>query len=409
MKKLFLSIFLLMTVFSVSLFAQKSNVSKANNLIMQEKPDFKAARAAIKQAFEHEKTKNDPKTYYTAGMIGYQENESYIKRAALGQTIDQVKKGNAIKESYGYFLKAYDLDQLPNKKGKIRPKYSRRIKDNLKEYYNSSWNLITWGAHLFDNKDYKGAFEAFQIFLDIPKHPVMNNEISMTDSTYRMIKYYSGLAATNMKDSKKAIAIYEDLKDDNYETKNVYQLLSDEYRNIQDTAKYLATLEEGFQLYNDEPWFLQNIINHYIYTDKIKEASKYLDRAIAQAPNVPQYYYVKGNVEERLGNIDVARKAFDKALELQPDMADAHAGIGRLIFNQAVEILKAADNIRDNRLYNAEVEKANEIFKKSQPYFEKAVELNPKEIDYKQALKMLYYRLGMTDKYDAITKEIDSM
>ena len=90
-------------------------------------------------------------------------------------------------------------------------------------------------------------------------------------------------------------------------------------------------------------------------------------------------------------------------------MADAHAGIGRLIFNQAVEILKAADNIRDNRLYNAEVEKANEIFKKSQPYFEKAVELNPKEIDYKQALKMLYYRLGMTDKYDAITKEIDSM
>lgn len=408
MKKLFLLISL-MAAFSVSLFAQKANVSKAQSLIMQEKPDFKAAREAIKQAFEDEKTKNDAKTYYTAGMIGYQENDMYIKRTALGQTVDPVKKGNAIKESYKYFLKAYDLDQLPNKKGKIRPKFSKKIKENLKEYYNSSWNLIAWGAHLFDNKDYKGAFEAFQIFLDIPKHPVMNNEISMTDSTYRMIKYYSGLTATNMKDSKKAIAIYEDLKDDNYETKNVYQLLSDEYRNIQDTVNYLATLEKGFQLFNDEPWFLQNIINHYIYSDKIEEASKYLDRAIAQAPNVAQYHYVKGNVEERLGNIQAARSAFDKALELQPDMADSYAGIGRLIFNEAVEILKAADHIRDNRLYNAEVEKANEIFKQSQPYFEKAVELDPKEIEFKQALKMLYYRLGMTEKYDAITKEIDNM
>lgn len=406
MKKLFLSIFLV-AAFSVSLFAQKANVSRTENLIMQEKPDFKAAREAIKPAFNDEKTKNDPKTYYTAGMIGYQENDSYVKAAMLGQTIDQAKKGKAIMESYDYFLKAYDMDQKPDAKGKVKPKFTKKIKDNLKEYYGSQWNLIAYGAHLFDNKDYKGAYDAFKVFLDIPKLPVMNNEISMTDSTYRMIKYYSGLAATNMQDSEKAIAIYTDLKDDNYETKNVYQLLSDEYRNNKDTVKYLATLEEGFQKFSDDPWFLQNIINHYIYSEKIEEASDYLDRAIAQAPNVPQYYYVKGNVEERLGNMAEARKAFDKALELQPDMADSYAGIGRLIFNEAVEILKAADQIRDNKLYNAEVEKANAIFIQSQPYFEKAVELNPTEIEYKQALKMLYYRLGNTEKYDAISKEID--
>ena len=408
MKHLFLSVFL-MAAFSVSLFAHKANVSKAESLIMQDKPDFKAARETIKPAFSDEKTKNDPKTYFTAGMIGYLENDFYVKSLMLGKEVDQIKKGNAIKESYEYFLKAYEIDQLPNAKGKVKPRFTKKIKDNLKEYYNSQWNLIAWGAHLFDSKDYKGAFDAFNMFLDIPKLPVINNEISMTDSTYRMIKYYSGLSATYMKDSEKAIAIYEDLKDDNFETKNVYQLLADEYRNVKDTVKYLAALEEGFNLYNDEPWFLQNIINHYIFADKIKEAADYLDRAIQQAPNVAQYHYVKGNVEERLGNIPEARAAFDKALELQPDMADAYAGIGRLIFNEAVEILKVADDIRDNRLYNAEVEKANAIFKQSQPFFEKACELNPKEVDYKQALKMLYYRLGMTEKYDAISKEIEEM
>ena len=405
MKKLFLSISFMVGL-SAALFAQKANVSQAASLTLQEKPDFKAAREAIKPAFNDEKTKNDPKTYFTAGMIGYTENDSYSKLMMLGKEVDQVKKGKAIMEAYDYFLKAYKLDQMPNAKGKVKPKFDKKIKENIKEFYTAQYNLVGYGAHLFDKKDYKGAFDAFSTFLEIPKLPMMNKELSMTDSTYRMIKYFSALAATNMQNHDKAIEMYKDLADDNYETKNVYQLLADEYRTIKDTVNYLATLEQGFKLFNDDPWFLQNIINHYIYSDKIEEASKYLDAAIAQAPTVAEYYYVKGNVEERLGNNDGARKAFEKALELQPKMASAYAGIGRIIFNQAVEFLRAADSIRDNKLYNAEVQKANDIFKQSLPYMEKAVELDPKDTDFKQALKMLYYRLGDNANYEKISKEL---
>lgn len=405
MKKLFLSISFMVGL-SAALFAQKANVSQAASLTLQEKPDFKAAREAIKPAFNDEKTKNDPKTYFTAGMIGYTENDSYSKLMMLGKEVDQVKKGKAIMEAYDYFLKAYKLDQMPNDKGKVKPKFDKKIKENIKEFYTAQYNLVGYGAHLFDKKDYKGAFDAFSTFLEIPKLPMMNKELSMTDSTYRMIKYFSALAATNMQNHDKAIEMYKDLADDNYETKNVYQLLADEYRTIKDTVNYLATLEQGFKLFNDDPWFLQNIINHYIYSDKIEEASKYLDAAIAQAPTVAEYYYVKGNVEERLGNNDGARKAFEKALELQPKMASAYAGIGRIIFNQAVELLRAADSIRDNKLYNAEVQKANDIFKQSLPYMEKAVELDPKDTDFKQALKMLYYRLGDNANYEKISKEL---
>ena len=405
MKKLFLSISFMVGL-SAALFAQKANVSQAASLTLQEKPDFKAAREAIKPAFNDEKTKNDPKTYFTAGMIGYTENDSYSKLMMLGKEVDQVKKGKAIMEAYDYFLKAYKLDQMPNDKGKVKPKFDKKIKENIKEFYTAQYNLVGYGAHLFDKKDYKGAFDAFSTFLEIPKLPMMNKELSMTDSTYRMIKYFSALAATNMQNHDKAIEMYKDLADDNYETKNVYQLLADEYRTIKDTVNYLATLEQGFKLFNDDPWFLQNIINHYIYSDKIEEASKYLDAAIAQAPTVAEYYYVKGNVDERLGNNDGARKAFEKALELQPKMASAYAGIGRIIFNQAVELLRAADSIRDNKLYNAEVQKANDIFKQSLPYMEKAVELDPKDTDFKQALKMLYYRLGDNANYEKISKEL---
>ena len=55
MKKLFLSISLMIGV-SVALFAQKANVKQAGSLTLQEKPDFNAAREAIKPAFNDEKT-----------------------------------------------------------------------------------------------------------------------------------------------------------------------------------------------------------------------------------------------------------------------------------------------------------------------------------------------------------------
>ena len=406
MKKLFLSLSLIMGVSGV-VFAQKSNVKLAETLTLQEKPDFNGARNAIKQAIANEATKDDAKTYFTAGMIGYTENDSFNKLLMLGKDnqVNKLKKGEAIMESINYFLKANELDQKPDAKGKVKPKFTKKIKDNLKEFYSTQYNMVAYGAELFDKKDYKTASNVFSTFLEIPTLPIMNKELSTSDSTYLMIKYFDALANTNAKENAKAIARYEDLKDDKYETKNVYQLLSEEYKSIKDDAKYLAVLEEGFKIYPEDPWFLQNIINYYIYNQKIEEASKYLEAAIKQAPNVAEYYYVKGNIEERLENMPEARKAFEKALELQPNMASAHAGIGRLIFNQGVEILKAADAIKDNKLYNKEVEKANAIFRESMPYMEKAVELDKTDNDFKQALKMLYYRLGENDKYNAMMKE----
>ena len=115
---------------------------------------------------------------------------------------------------------------------------------------------------------------------------------------------------------------------------------------------------------------------------------------------------LKGNVEERLGNNFNARKAFEKALELDPKLAEAYGGIGRLIFNNAVQILNDASMIKDNKLYQKEKDKADNIFRESMPYLKKAVELNPKDTDFKQALKQLYFRLQMQEEYDAISKEL---
>jgi tetratricopeptide (TPR) repeat protein len=233
-------------------------------------------------------------------------------------------------------MEADKIDQQPDAKGKVRPRYRKDIKAKVKDYYTTQQNLIAYGAHLFEKKNYEGAVKAFEVFLEIPKLPMMNNEIPI-DSTYKMIKYYTAIAATNGGMNDKAIALFEEMKSDDYETIAVYQLLYEEYQNKKDTVNYVKTLKEGFEKFPSEAWFLQNLINYFIYSGKTPEALIYLNTAIEREPNIAQYRYVKGNLDESLGNLDAAREAFNKAIEIDPNLADAYAGIGRLYNNKAVK------------------------------------------------------------------------
>jgi tetratricopeptide (TPR) repeat protein len=403
MKKIILSMLLVMAV--TTTFAQKANVSKAKNKALMENPDFAGARELIKLALVDPTTKDLSSTWNIAGLIGYKENEALSNKQLLGQKIDNDVKGKAILESYDYYIKAYELDGLPDAKGKIKAKLQKDIKSKIKEYYVQNQNLIAYGAHLFENKKYEETIKVFDIYLGIPKLPMMADEIKL-DSNYYMIKYYNAIAATNAEKSEKAIKLYTELTNEGYQELQVHQLLYEEYYKLKDTVNYVKVLKAGFEKFPKEAWFLQNLINYYIFTNQSKEALTYLNNAIESEPGIAQYYYVKGNLTESMGMIEEAQAAFDKSLELDPNSADSYAGIGRLKYNQAVKMSDKANEIKDNKLYNAAKDKADLVFKESIPFFKKAVELNPKEMEYKRTLKTLYYRLQMDKEFEALQKEM---
>ncbi|MDD4990702.1 MAG: tetratricopeptide repeat protein [Paludibacter sp.] len=406
MKKIILS--LILAISFTFAFAQKANVSKARNKALMETPDFAGAREAIKLALKDSTTNKLAETWYVAGLIGNKENDLLYQKALLNQAFDKDVKGQAIMESYAYFLKAAELDKLPDAKGKVKEKYAKDIKAKIQEYYKIQQNLISYGAYLYEKKNYDGAVNAFETYLEIPKLPMMNNELK-PDSTYRMIQYYTCIGAINGGKHEKAIAHLEDLKDKNYETLTVYQLLYEEYVKQKDTVNYVKTLKEGLQRFPSDAWFLQNLINYYIYSGKSADALVYLKTAIEREPNMAQYRYVKGNLDESLGNTDEALASFDKAIQLDSTLAEAWGGKGRLYYNKAVKMSDEANKIKDNKLYNAESKKVDAAFKVSIPYFKKASALKPKEREYKQTLKTLYYRLKMDADFEAVKKDLDAM
>lgn len=402
MKKIIFS--LILAIGFTGAYAQKSKVNKAKNYTLAETPDFKAARAEIAPALLDSTTRDLANTWYVAGLIGYTENASLLKKYYANTKEYPSEKGKAIIESYGYFIKAWDLDQKPDAKGKVKPKF-KDIKDKVKEYYTERTNLVAYGDNLYRNQKYAEALEAFKMYLGIPKLAMMNNEIKV-DSFYTLIQNYAASAATLANKDDEAIAMYEELKLTEKDAAPIYRQLYQMYQTKKDTVSQVRILKEGFEKFPNESYFLQTLINYYIYSKQIKEAMVYLNDAITKDPKNAQYYYVKGNITESLGDADASLAAFNKAIELDPKLGDAYAGLGRLYFNKAVKMSEEANKIKDNAAYNKEMKKVDEAFKLSLPFFKKAVEINPKDVDNLTVLKNLYYRLKMDADFNAVDKQI---
>ena len=411
-KSLILAVIVLM---SAGCYAQKNPlVKKAKSYITSETPDFSAARTAIEEAIEAAPT---AETYYWAGMIGYQELTQENYNQMMGKGVNQAKAGYAVEESYNYWLKADELASVMtlDKKGRevmTDPKTHANITKKMLEYYKQQ-ELVKYGIYLNEQKDFDGAFTAFKMHTDMPnlammQDPKLQKEMPR-DTTYTQYRYYAAIFAVQAERHEDAVALLEELKNGDYEAISVNQFLYQEYVALKDTAKFITTLQEAIVRFPAEPWFLQNLINYYIYSGQEQTAVDYLAQAIEREPNVAQYHLIKGNLNDNLGHYDEAMQDFDNALAIDPTLADAVAGKGRVYYNQAVKLNEAAALISDNKAYKKALEEMNAVFKKSLPYFEKAHEMDPTERSYMQILKSLYYRFRMDAKYEEIAEKLNNL
>ena len=421
-KSLILAVAVLM---SAGCFAQKNPlVKKAKNYALQETPDFSAARAAIKEALE-----SDPsaETYYWAGMIGYKEAKLESYNQLSGKGYDAEKAGEAVMESYNYWLKADELALVPvlNKKGvevPTDPKMRGKLAKMMLEYYKGDeytrvGDLVRYGGYMDEKKDYESAFNAFKMHISIPElammqDPKLQKEMPR-DSVYNLYKYFTGVLAVQAGFHEEAVKYLAELKDGNTEPVLVNKFLYQEYIELKDTASAFAALQGAILRFPEDEWFIQNYVNVAIHANKEADAVAYFTGLIEQNPTDALFYQKRGVMNEILERFEEAEADFDKAMELDPTFADAVAGKGRLYYNKAAKMHGEAQLIDDNREYNKAMEEVGEMFRKSLPYFEKAHELDPTRPSFIQTLKEIYARFRsepeMQAKYDEMVELLNNL
>jgi tetratricopeptide (TPR) repeat protein len=368
MKKL-----VIVTFFALStaiVFGQGGKVNSAISYVGQKKLD--KAKEAIDLATVHEKTKDKAKTWKVRGEV-YQ---------AIATTKDSSFANlcpDPVKVSIEAYKKAKELDE--------KGRYAKEIDAKLYFFTNSLSKDLgnNWTA-----KNYKGAHQDAVYMIEIAA--LQTPPVIDTNSMYN-----AAITALGAEMYDEAIVYYKKCIDLNYKDgAKMYESISD-IENIRgDTAKAVYYLEEGIKAYPDNNSKLMvKLINLYLLKDESDLALKYLTKAIEKEPNNATYLFAQGALYDKLEKFDMSEVSYKKAVEIKPDYFDAYYNLGALYYNKGVEMLKEANNIPANKQkeYEAAVKESYKELEKALPYFEKAYELNAKEISSVQVLKEIYFKL----------------
>ena len=295
-------------------------------------------------------------------------------------------------EAYAAYEKAMALDT----KGSTK----KKIITNM--VYNSlALDLYSQGGDQFEAKDFDGALKSFETQIKITES---DNYVGITDTG---MYYNAGLAAANSGKHTEAIKYFEKCAEMQYLGVTPYFQISQSYLEMGDTLKAEELLKGLETKYAGDKNVTLQLIDLYIKAGKNDEALKYLQVAKAADPENFSLWFAEGIIYLNQSKYDESITNLTKSIELKSDLYDSQYGLGAAYINKASDMFLKANDIMDVNKYNAAIEEAMSVFAKALPYMEKANELKPDDIFAMRSLKELYYRLKMTEKYDAIKAKLD--
>lgn len=375
-------------------FAQKGKVTTAQSL--KDAGKIAEAYAAIEEAIDESNPKAEksipwPKTWEVRGEIF---------QAIFQSTDENIKKLSAdpLTEALKSYKKSMELDTKGSDSKSVKIKLTLLTNDFTNQAVNA-----------FQVEDYNKALSSFEQILEINNMPIVKSDNPNAVDT--VIIFNAALAAYNAENYNKAIGYYKESAKYGYNGAKTHSLIGASYQMMKDTTAALQALQEGYEKYPDDNALLESMIQIYMDLNKTDEALKNLEKAIAQDPTKPRYYFAQGALYEKLGQEQKAIDTYKKTMEIDPTFFNAYYNLGALYYNKGVQQVEVANAVPANEKakYDIEVKKADEWFAQALPYMEKCNELQADDKMVLESLKNLYYRLQEMDKYNAVLDKIKSL
>ena len=389
MKKLLCAVALgLMT--TAGAFAQIANVKAAEKIAESgDKADFNEARRLIKEALANDETKNDPYTWYVAGLIDRENFNVEQKKSLLDASADKTPMYVALANVIPTWLQVYTLETADDK---CKLKCSKKVKEALLVDYQQ---LLNAGSYYFDQKKYAEAADVFDKFLDVKRSALFADEkaVSEIDSQAMNIAYYAIASAYTANEYGKAIEMNKKFGDIALNKKELLQMVAASYLANKDSVGVFPILIEGDKIAPEIPFFLANIVTIYQNQGKEDEAIKYLESKLAANPSDAMALLMTGTLHERT-DLKKALEWYYKAAKANPEDFNANLYLGQALYNSAAKLYENSNITAEQSAV------ADKLLKAAIPALEIAYKSNPDNV--KGLLGSIYYQQKMDDKKTAI-------
>ncbi len=296
---------------------------------------------------------------------------------------------NPLDEAWSAFQRAIELE------------VSGRQENRLEEaFLRLNGQYVNKAIMHYEEGDFDKSFRAFEMALKVADSPYFTEPLDTG------LVFNAGFVASLAGNHKDALPYLERSKDMGYGDGNVYVMIKEAYIETGDSLRAERILQEGFEKFPEDNMVLVELVNFYMATENSEAALNYLDLAKEQEPNNPTFHYAEGFLWDGLGEQEKAIEAYTRATEIDPDYFDAFYNLGVIYFNEAVQMLEAANEIMDNVEYEKARDEAFKVLRKAVPYLEQAHVINPEEEYTMETLRVLYYRLGMEDELEEMNRKL---
>lgn len=150
--------------------------------------------------------------------------------------------------------------------------------------------------------------------------------------------------------------------------------------------------------------------NLYLETKDFEMYKKLIAEVLQKNPNDADLIFNLGVISATAKNVADAEKYYKKVIEINPKYINAYINLAAMkLENEKViidEMNKLGTSAKDMKRYDELKKKREELFKATIPYLEKAVELDPKNVDVSKTLLGVYSALEMTAEYKALKAKL---
>ncbi len=402
MKKI--ALMLALVVIGYTAGAQSLNVSSAREA--QNRGYFDKAKKLIDAACEHEQTRNDAKTWYYAGLIYSQ----------IG--------GEAEKPKSKY--KNLDPDWLIKcKSAALRCKEL----DTEKEYAEGNNTILSFVG----NEYYKKAITAFN-------QQNWTEAMSLCDESIKIFnecgkKEYAsesyllaGKAAFNAQNNEAILKYLKPLVRTRSKDAFVYRTLFDIYKSTSDTNEAIKVAQNYAKAAKDDYNANMMLAEAYLLKGNLEEGNAEIQKALDKTGDKPEVHAsllaAAGAVFEGVNDFANAETRYKESLTALPNQFLANFGLGKMLYNRAVDKLNDANNVPpddETGLYEKLDQESKDFFRQSIPYFTNAISFIDNLDEHGQAtnranlfhclnaLNTVYARLEMYDELKPIKARIDEL
>lgn len=145
----------------------------------------------------------------------------------------------------------------------------------------------------------------------------------------------------------------------------------------------------------------------------MEQYNNLMKEVIKSDPTNPELYYNLGVGSAQNGDTEQAMEYYSKAIELNPEYANAHINSAAILLAGEGKIVEEMNNLgtsrADNARYDVLKEERKQLYQKAIPFLEAGSRLKPENIELSRTLMNIYSQVGDDANYKKMKAKIKTM